>query len=89
MQTETVSELIVPTTVSVAIYDGNSKISSEEVIVFDSSSTDFNELKKSVRIALSGTSFDRKKDYYLIVKDKASEVELQRNKVIIDIGFIE
>lgn len=89
LQTETVSELIVPTTVSVAIYDGNSKISSEEVIVFDSSSTDFNELKKFVRIALSGTSFDRRKDYYLIVKDKASEVELQRNKVIIDIGFIE
>ena len=60
-----------------------------KVIVFDSSSTDFNELKKFVRIALSGTSFDRRKDYYLIVKDKASEVELQRNKVIRDIGFIE
>ena len=89
IQIEPVSELIKPSIVTVAIYDGNTKISSEETVVFDSISEDFNERLKSVQIALAGTTFDRKKDYYLVIKDKSSEIELLRNKVIIDIGYID
>ncbi len=36
MQTEAVSELVMPVTLSIAIYDGDLKVSSEETLTFDS-----------------------------------------------------
>lgn len=90
MQTEAVSEFVIPVTVSVAIYDEGTKISSEESITFDSSSDAVSERVKQVRLSLSGTDFDRKKDYFLILKDKdALDTEIERYKVTIDLAFTD
>jgi uncharacterized protein (TIGR02687 family) len=89
MQTEAVSELLLPITLSVAIYDGDSKVSSEEIVTFDSETDVMSELMKQVRLSLSGTDFDRKKDYFLILKDKDLNTEVERYKVTIDLAFTD
>ena len=89
MQTEAVSDLILPVSVSVAIYDGDSKISSEETVTFECSTDSVTERIKSVRLSLSGTGFDRKKDYFLVLKDKDLNTEMERTKVTIDLAFTD
>lgn len=89
MQTEAVSELVMPVTVSVAIYDGDSKISSEETVTFDCTTDSVTERVKQVRLSLSGTDFDRNKDYFLVLKDKYLNTEMERYKVTIDLAFTD
>jgi len=89
MQTEVVSDLVTPVTVSVAIYDGDSKISSEEAVTFDCATDSVSERVKQVRLSLSGTDFDRKKDYFLVLKDKDLNTEMERYKVTIDLAFTD
>jgi len=89
MQTEAVSELVMPVTLSIAIYDGDLKVSSEETLTFDSSTDSVAERVKQVRLSLSGTDFDRKKDYFLVLKDKDLNIEMQRYKVTIDLAFTD
>ncbi len=89
MQTEAVSELVIPVTLSIAIYDGDLKVSSEETLTFDSSTDSVAERVKQVRLSLSGTDFDRKKDYFLVLKDKDLNIEVQRYKVTIDLAFTD
>ena len=87
MQTEAVTELVISVTMSIAIYDGDVKVSSEETLTFDSSTDSVAERVKQVRLSLSGTDFDRKKDYFLVLKDKDLNIEMQRYKVTIDLAF--
>lgn len=89
MQTEIVSDQILPVTVSAAIYDGDSLVSSEEMITFDCTTDSVSERVKSIRLSLSGTDFDRKKDYFLILKDKDLNTEIERYKVTIDLAFTD
>ena len=89
MQTEAVSELVMPVTLSIAIYDGDLKVSSEETLTFDSSTDSVADRVKQVRLSLSGTDFDRKKDYLLVLKDKDLNIEMQRYKVTIDLAFTD
>lgn len=89
MQTEAVSELVMPVTLSIAIYDGDLKVSSEETLTFDSSTDSVADRVKQVRLSLSGTDFDRKKDYFLVLKDKDLNIEMQRYKVTIDLAFTD
>ena len=89
MQTEAVTELVIPVTLSIAIYDGDVKVSSEETLTFDSSTDSVAERVKQVRLSLSGTDFDRKKDYFLVLKDKDLNIEMERYKVTIDLAFTD
>ncbi len=89
MQTEVVSELMLPVTLSIAIYDGDVKVSSEETLTFDCSTDSVTERVKQVRLSLSGTNFDRKKDYFLVLKDKDLNTEMERYKVTIDLAFTD
>ena len=89
MQTEAVSELVVPITVTVAIYDADQKVSSEETITFDGVTDSMTERAKAVRVSLMGTGFDRKKDYFLVIKDKDLNTEIERYKVSIDLMFTD
>lgn len=89
MQTEAVSELKLPVTVAIAIYDGGNIVSSEEVITFDATSNDMNERRKSARLSLLGGDFDRKKDYFLVLSDKDFNTELGRYKVTIDLAYTD
>ena len=89
MQTEVVSDLITAVTVSAAIYDGENKVSSEEIVTFDCTTDSVRDRVKSVRLSLSGTDFNRKKDYFLIIKDKDLNTEMERYKVTIDLAFTD
>ena len=89
MQTEAVTELVIPVTLSIAIYDGDVKVSSEETLTFDSSTDSVAERVKQVRLSLAGTDFDRKKDYFLVLKDKDLNIEMERYKVTIDLAFTD
>jgi len=89
LQTEAVSERLRPVTLSVAIYAGSEVVSSEEVVTFDSASDNMNERMKSVRLSLSGTSFDRKNDYFLVLRDKDLGTERERYRVVIDLAFTD
>ncbi len=94
MQTEAVSDQVLPVTVSVAIYDGDAQrgekmVSSEEGLTFDCATDSVAERVKQVRLSLSGTDFDRKKDYFLIIKDKDLNTEIERYKVTIDLAFTD
>tara|TARA_B100000676_G_C18067521_1_gene841967 strand:- start:755 stop:2926 length:2172 start_codon:yes stop_codon:yes gene_type:complete len=87
MQTEAVGENLKPALISVAIYDGEAKVSSEETLTFDSASDSYNDRIKDVRLSLMGSNFDRQKDYFLILKDKELDHEIQRYKVTIDLAI--
>jgi len=89
MQTEAVSDRILPVTVAVAIYEGTEKMSSEELVTFDSTSDSMTERVKPVRLSLSGTDFDRKRDYFLVVRDKDLATEIERYRVVIDLAFTD
>lgn len=89
MQTEAVSDQIIPISLSVSIHDGPNKVSSEESITFDSRTDAMSERVKQVTLSLSGNEFDRNKDYSLVLKDKDLNVELVRYKVTIDLMYVD
>jgi uncharacterized protein (TIGR02687 family) len=89
LQTEPVSEQLLPVTVAVAIYDGDQIVSSEEVVSFDVTSDSMAARVKSVRLSLAGNNFDRKKEYHLIIKDKDLMTEIERYRITIDLAFTD
>ena len=89
MQTEAVSELVLPVSVAVAIFDADKLVSSEAVVSFNSASDSVAERMKSVRLSLEGTNFDRKKDYLLVLKDKDLNTEIERYKMTIDLAITD
>jgi hypothetical protein len=89
LQTEAVSEQLKPITLAVAIFEGSEAVSSEETVTFDSTSDNMNERMKSVRLSLAGTDFDRKRDYFLVLRDKDLGTELERSRVVIDLAFTD
>jgi len=89
IQTESVSEQVLPVTVAVAIFEGEQPISSEEVVTFDCSTDSMSERMKQVRLSLLGSDFDRKKDYFLVIRDKDLHTELERYRITIDLAFTD
>ena len=89
MQTEAVSEQMLPVTIAVAIYEGQKMVSSEHIITFDGATDSALERNKAAQLSLSGDKFDRKKDYFLVLKDKDLQVELERYPVTIDLAFTD
>lgn len=89
MQTEAVGEHSLPVTVAVAIYEGEQKVSSEEVITFDCETDSMTDRTKRARLSLAGTDFDRKREYHLVLRDKDLNTELERYTVIIDLAFTD
>jgi len=89
MQTEAVSDQVWPVTIAVGIYEGADMVSSEEIVTFDSASDSMGERVKPIRLSLSGTDFDRKRDYFLVLKDKDLNTEIERYRVVIDLAFTD
>lgn len=89
IQTEAISEQVLPVTVAVVIYEGDQAVSSEEVVTFDCATDSMTERLKQVRLSLLGSDFDRKKDYFLILRDKDLNTELERYRVTIDLAFTD
>lgn len=81
IQTEVVSEQVLPETVAVAIYEDEQPVSCEEVVAFDCATDSMSERMKQVRLSLAASDFDRRKDYFLIIRDKNLNTELERYRV--------
>jgi uncharacterized protein (TIGR02687 family) len=87
LQTEAVSDRVLPITLSVGIYNGDQLISSEETVTFDCGTDSMSERTRQVRLSLQGSNFDRKRDYFLLLKDKDLQIEIERYRVIIDLAI--
>lgn len=88
IQTDAVSERMRPLILTVSLKDGNEVISNEEVVTFDSSSASMDERKKSVKLILKGIKFDRKKEYFLVLRDQEDDIEHERISIHIDLAFV-
>lgn len=87
IQTEPISEYVLSRTVKLLIQDGVTPISDEPVLTFNKTGQLLDELKESVILTLKSSNYDRYKDYYLIIKDVDSGVEVQRYSIKIDLAF--
>jgi len=87
IQTEAVAEKVLPLSVVISLRDGENLISNEQTVTFNSSSTSLDERKKSVILTVKSGDFDTKKDYYLVVRDADSKVELHRISLKIDLAL--
>jgi uncharacterized protein (TIGR02687 family) len=87
IQTDAVSDRMQPLVLTVSLRDGNDLISNEEVVTFDSSSVSMDERKKSVKLILKGMQFDKKTEYYLVLRDQQDETEYERIPIHIDLAF--
>lgn len=87
IQTEPVSERVLPRTVLVGIRDGEKLISDEQKLTFDSDSQLLDERKRSVFMTILSGTYDRSKDYYLTARDAATKVEVVRIPLKVDLAF--
>ena len=88
IQTEAVSEKVRPVTVTVALRDSEDQIISNEVtLTFDSTSDQMNERKKSANLIVKSGNYDKKKEYYLVLRDVADKTEVERIPLTIDLAF--
>jgi uncharacterized protein (TIGR02687 family) len=87
IQTEAVSERVLPVTLLLSIRDGDRSISDEQILTFDSTSPMLDERKRSVMLTLAAGSYDRTKDYFLVARDAKTKAEAWRAPLRIDLAF--
>lgn len=87
IQTEAVSERVLPVTLLFTIRDGDKPISDELAITFDSTSPMLDERKRSAMLTLAAGSYDRAKDYFLVARDAKTKAEAWRAALRIDLAF--
>ena len=87
IQNEAVSERVLPRTVQISIRDGETLISDEQALTFDSDSELMDKRKRTVMLTVRSGSYDRNKDYYLIARDALSKVEVLRSPLRVDLAF--
>jgi uncharacterized protein (TIGR02687 family) len=87
IQTEPVSERVLPRTLLVALKDGDMSISNEVQLTFDSASSDMNDRVKEARLVVQSGDYDKKKDYHLVLRDAETQAEIERYTLTIDLAF--
>lgn len=89
IQTDAVSERVLPRTLSISLRDDkNELISNTATVTFESSSDSMDDRRKNIQLILRSGNYDRKQEYSLLIEDKDAVVkEYQRIPVIIDIAF--
>lgn len=88
-QTEKVGGKIVPCTVKVYMIDYNNEIiSNEEILLGDKISDNPKDRNMTIRFILKSMNYDKKKDYYLIIKDVQTGIEYDRIPFTIDLGIV-
>lgn len=87
IQTEKVTERTLPRVLAIGLRDGDTLISNEETVTFDSSSDSMDERKRSVKFMLKKGNYDSKKEYFLTLRDPASQIEFERIPMTIDLAF--
>lgn len=87
IQTEAVSDKLKAITVMVSLRDVDQLISNEVTLTFDSTSDQMADRKKTATLMVKSGSYDKKKDYYLVVRDMADKTEVDRIPMTIDLSF--
>lgn len=87
IQTEAVSDYVLPRTVRVSVLDGQNAISDESLITLDKSGKLLDDRKLTVMLTLKSGNYDRFKEYYFSIKDIDSGVEVLRQPIKIDLAF--
>ncbi|MEM5440123.1 BREX-1 system phosphatase PglZ type A [Paraburkholderia diazotrophica] len=87
IQNEAISERVLPVTLIFSIRDGDTPVSDEQAITFDSPSPLLDERKRSVMLTIQAGSHDRTKDYFLVARDAKTKAEAWRVPVRIDLAF--
>ena len=87
IQNEAVSERVLSVTLALSLRDGEALISDEQMVTFDSPSQLLDERKKSVILTIASGTYDRNKDYYLVVRDVKTKAEAWRVAVKVDLAF--
>jgi hypothetical protein len=87
IQTEPVSERVLARSVLVSLRDGETMISDEQPVTFDSSSGLMDERKRSVILTIKSVNTTRAKDHFLIARDTQTRVEVMRIPLKVDLAF--
>lgn len=87
IQTEAVSERVLPVSLLLSIRDGDQSVSDEQTLTFDSTSPMLDERKRSLMLTLSAGNYDRAKDYFLVARDAKTKAEAWRVPLRIDLAF--
>lgn len=87
IQTEAVSAKVLARAVTISLQDEATVISNTQTVSFESTSANMDERKKSIILTLLAGSYDPKKDYYLVVRDVESKIELHRISLKIDLAL--
>lgn len=87
IQTEAVSDRVLPVTLLFSIRDGDQVVSDEQALTFDSASPLMEERKRSLMLTIQSGDYDRNKDYFLVARDAKTKVEAWRTTMRIDLAF--
>ena len=87
IQTEPVSERVLARSVLVSLRDGETMISDEQSVTFDSNSGLMDERKRSVILTIKSGQYDKTKDHFLIARDTQTKVEVIRIPLKVDLAF--
>ena len=87
IQTDAVSERVLARTVVVSLRDGDSPISDEQTLTFDSTSQLLDERKRSVFLTVLAGAHDPHRRYDLVMRDAITKVEVLRLPIKVDLAF--
>lgn len=87
IQTEPVSSRVLPRTVRISLRDGDTLVSDEQTLTFDSTAAALGERVKSIMLTISSGDYDRQKDYHFVARDAQTSVEVLRVPLKIDLAF--
>jgi hypothetical protein len=87
IQTEAVSDRVLPVTLLFSVRDGDQPVSDEQAVTFDSTSPMLDERKRSLMLTIQAGSYDRNKDYFLVARDAKTRAEAWRTPMRIDLAF--
>ena len=87
IQTEAVSDRVLPVTLLFSIRDGEMVVSNEQALTFDSTSALMEERKRSLMLTIQSGDYDRNKDYFLVARDAKTKAEAWRTTMRIDLAF--
>lgn len=90
IQTDAVSERVLPRTVQIALRDAQESdkaISDVQSITFDSASQLLDERKRSIYLTVLAGAHDPSRHYDLVMRDASTNIELLRLPIKIDLAF--
>lgn len=90
IQTDAVSERVLPRTVTVSLRDSQAAdkpISDVQTITFDSTSHMLDERKRSILLTVLAGAHDPAKRYDLVMRDAVSNIEVLRLPIKVDLAF--